>query len=636
MLTQVLQTYPQPIAYAYGRVVRAGSEIERLDQILRCAEVTTRYLAALAIASFAARQDTSIAPPEALADFKGSLSFGHFLTVVQAIANLPIRHPLQSPLSLSFKQRNNPAAQNLVALLNIRNELGHDLSGLSKARASQIFQQHRPQELLEAILSGVEPLAGLPLFLVEQYDVKNKVLVAVRLRLMGEQSEPIPDQVALSEGFAEKEQLYVGARDGVLRLHPLLLWGLELKRATNSIYFLHRTNDHLEYSSLIQAEQPSQPPAASVLRGLLRGESRPLEPVTLHDGRSFLDEWVEQREAILSGSRGITQTIPWDTLDQKTIKWYAAILRSRTKAEEAQPVKLIRERLLDGRGEVNPDEWRQLKLLFGPGPSTIRREIGRDVLDLRVRQSPEERWTERLELAENLLETLRQAVEFIGQHNPLIKELSVDDFQKPAGSVDYVAVREALINLMIHQDYTDPRTVAQIELEPHRTTMVNAGAALVSTEELLDGGTSTARNPLVARALKLIGFAELAGSGLREAHRLWRNARRQPIVVASDDANNRFRIVLDSRPLKVVADTFWQQHLGVKLSPEQAQVLSILSASLEGMSFGELCSGTGFHSKDLQQMGDFLAMQQLIDRVEDQYRLKAHLIELAKQRKTKK
>ncbi len=472
MLTNVLQTYPQPIAYAYGRVVRAGSDIERLDQILRCAEVTTRYLAALAIASFAAREDATVPPPVALTSLTGNLSFGHFLAVAQEVANLAIRHPLQPQISLSLKQKNNPAAQNLVTLLNIRNELGHDLSGLSKARASQIFQQRRPQELLEEILTGVEPLASQPLFLVEQYDVKNKVLYAVRLRLMGEQSEPIPDQVALSEGFAEKEQLYVGARDGVLRLHPLLLWGLELKRATNSIYFLHRTNDHLEYSSLIQAEQPSQPPAASVLRGLLQGESRPLEPVTLHDGRSFLDEWAEQRDAILSGSRGITQMIPWETLDQKTIKWYANILRSRTKAEETQPVKLIRERLLDGRGEVSPDEFRQLKLLFGAGPGVVRREIGRDVLDLRVRQSPEERWAERLELAENLLETLRQAVDFIGRHNPLIKELTVDSFQKPAGSVDYVAVREALINLMIHQDYSDPRTVAQIELEPDRTTMV--------------------------------------------------------------------------------------------------------------------------------------------------------------------
>ena len=48
--------YPQPIAFSYGRVLRAGSEIERLDQILHCAEVITRYTAVACIASFAANR----------------------------------------------------------------------------------------------------------------------------------------------------------------------------------------------------------------------------------------------------------------------------------------------------------------------------------------------------------------------------------------------------------------------------------------------------------------------------------------------------------------------------------------------------------------------------------------------------
>ena len=38
MLKDVLQTYPQPIAYAYGNIHRASSEPERLDLIMRCAE----------------------------------------------------------------------------------------------------------------------------------------------------------------------------------------------------------------------------------------------------------------------------------------------------------------------------------------------------------------------------------------------------------------------------------------------------------------------------------------------------------------------------------------------------------------------------------------------------------------------
>ena len=38
-------------------IVPVRSQAEKLDQILRCAEVTTRYLCALAIASFAAREN---------------------------------------------------------------------------------------------------------------------------------------------------------------------------------------------------------------------------------------------------------------------------------------------------------------------------------------------------------------------------------------------------------------------------------------------------------------------------------------------------------------------------------------------------------------------------------------------------
>ena len=101
VLTKVLHTYPQPIAYAYGCILRSSSksEPEQLDRILRCAEVTARYLTAMAIATFAAREDANVAPPEALIEFNGNLSFGHFVSVIQAVAGLKTSHPLQSQFS---------------------------------------------------------------------------------------------------------------------------------------------------------------------------------------------------------------------------------------------------------------------------------------------------------------------------------------------------------------------------------------------------------------------------------------------------------------------------------------------------------------------------------------------------------
>lgn len=155
MLTKVLQTYPQPIAYAYGKVYRTRSEVAQLDQILRCAEVTARYLSALAIASFAARDDQGVPPPAAFSEFRGNLSFGHFLNVVQAVSGLTSRHPLQVRFSQSLRTKTSHAKGKLETLLELRNQLGHDPKGLSEVSATLILNTENPLEKLEETLEGI-------------------------------------------------------------------------------------------------------------------------------------------------------------------------------------------------------------------------------------------------------------------------------------------------------------------------------------------------------------------------------------------------------------------------------------------------------------------------------------------------
>ena len=90
---------------------------------------------------------------------------------------------------------------------------------------------------------------------------------------------------------------------------------------------------------------------------------------------------------------------------------------------------------------------------------------------------------------------------------------TIDGLQATAGSADYIAMREALVNLFIHQDYTNGGVSGQVEIREDRTIFHNAGISLVSAEGLVDGGKSTSRNSIISRALRLIGFAELAGPG---------------------------------------------------------------------------------------------------------------------------
>src|SRR5260221_11325489 len=86
--------YPQPIALSCGRICRARHSQEQLDAILKCAETVTRYLAAAAISSFAAREEASIAFPKELSNFTGNLSFGHFLSAVKGRASINAAHPV--------------------------------------------------------------------------------------------------------------------------------------------------------------------------------------------------------------------------------------------------------------------------------------------------------------------------------------------------------------------------------------------------------------------------------------------------------------------------------------------------------------------------------------------------------------
>jgi hypothetical protein len=153
--------YPQPIALSCGRICRARTDQERLDAILKCAEILTRYLAALAISSFCAQDHQETRVPDALKNISGNLSFGHFLAVVRSIALMDDEHPLKAYLGAGFRGgQGEPGVADtaLTALLNLRNSLGHDLMSLSEAKVAAVFAEYQPEEKL---IAAMESLIGL-------------------------------------------------------------------------------------------------------------------------------------------------------------------------------------------------------------------------------------------------------------------------------------------------------------------------------------------------------------------------------------------------------------------------------------------------------------------------------------------
>jgi predicted HTH transcriptional regulator len=313
--------------------------------------------------------------------------------------------------------------------------------------------------------------------------------------------------------------------------------------------------------------------------------------------------------------------IPWQSFCQDTITWYASKL-----SEQGEAQQIIQEQLLDGRDHLTKTEVDQLEMLFGT-EDVVKKSLGRELLDLRAVTDPAVRWDERVESHANVIECLRTAVEFFARHVS-VGGVTLDGLKATSGSADYLAMREALVNLFIHQDFTDESAAAQVEISEEKVVCFNTGKSLVKQRALIEGGRSQARNPLIARALRLIGFAELAGSGLRQLQYVWRTQRRRPPQMESNVSANTFTLTLDWRLVPDNYNSFWKDRLGVKLSQSEATILNL---SVDGLGVEEAASATGLPLDSAQEALNTLVRQALVDEKKGRFFIKDHLRDLLRE-----
>jgi hypothetical protein len=196
--------YPQPIAIAAGQVLRSRSPQERVDACLKAGEVIARYVAALALAAFRARDAAAQIEERVIEPWVGSLSFGHFLSLIQKIARLQSGHllaPYLAPFRKKRRGERGVADDGLVILLELRNDLGHGLARLSEARAKNILTEPDPESRLVQVLDSLEGILSCPLFVIEEQRLERGQIIAYRLWLMGNSKDPEPEELVLNKGL---------------------------------------------------------------------------------------------------------------------------------------------------------------------------------------------------------------------------------------------------------------------------------------------------------------------------------------------------------------------------------------------------------------------------------------------------
>jgi len=621
--------YAHPVAVACGRICRARTAPELLDSTLRAGEILTRYLAGIALCSFACRQEEMIC--ELTTSLNGSLAWGRFLQLIQEVSRAKVTHPAGPYLNAGFGPRRGskqgPTEEALIALLEIRNQLGHELNTITGAVAQSVLDTRRPFLLLKQALRGVKALIESPLFLIEAQELEDGKILATTLLLMGESFDPPPRTLVLQSGIRKKWQVYLALNDQAINLWPFLLWHLVESRQNYRLFFIDVVDpNRVVYKSLSGDRYETSRDLGETLQALLCGEHRESEMLVLEEGETLGRFWRIEQDKRLAAVRSVGEEIPWQALDDSTVEWFAARLDSEAQVSSRE---VIREKLLDGRTRIDADEAIQLILLLGK-PGEVKKLCRRPILDLRARKSETSRWDER-ELVENdnLLGALRRAVAFLCRHLNN-EELAVENLSSTAGTPDYIAVREALVNLFIHQDYKDASAPGQITIERNYTELFNPGFSLVDERGLQEGNKSQSRNPLIARAFRLLGFAELAGSGIRALREAWAREKRRPPEVFSDRKANNFTVRLDWRPVEENIDAFFKEKLGVSVRTEEVALLGLLVASPKRVE--ELIADSGFSRDEAMDYLEQLQLQGLVLREKDFYRIRDDLSDLVRQR----
>ena len=108
-------------------------------------------------------------------------------------------------------------------------------------------------------------------------------------------------------------------------------------------------------------------------------------------------------------------------------------------------------------------------------------------------------------------------------------QLDVDLFRKGETEV-HVAIREALVNSLIHADYQGTGSIVIIK-NKDTFEFSNPGTLLISLEQLLRGNVSECRNKALQTMFMMIGAAEKAGSGVDKIRKGWGSQHwRSPLV----------------------------------------------------------------------------------------------------------
>ena len=235
-------------------------------------------------------------------------------------------------------------------------------------------------------------------------------------------------------------------------------------------------------------------------------------------------------------------------------------------------------------------------LLMLGSSEAIRRWRPRHLIDYRFvpsRQAGVD-WDDRLDWGGNLLGGFDAVYERLSSR--IARPFRLAGETRTEAGPSQVALREALVNLLVHADYSESQ--ASLILQGREGILFrNPGSSRVAEVDLLSGDRSDPRNPTLVRMFRLIGLAEEAGTGIPRIRRAWKELGfRLPEI---DVGTERYEFSIDLRQIHLHADDdlAWLASFDRPLV-EAEQLALVIARNEDSVDNRTLCQASGIHPSD--------------------------------------
>lgn len=178
---------------------------------------------------------------------------------------------------------------------------------------------------------------------------------------------------------------------------------------------------------------------------------------------------------------------------------------------------------------------------------------------------------------------------------------TLEEGQRKADTPVHVALREALVNTLVHADFSDRISILVVK-RPDMFGFRNPGLTRIPLEDVIAGGLSDCRNRLLHQMFLLVGLGERAGSGMPKIFSGWESAnwRKPKLWEKTSPAQTILELSTASLIPQNILDDLHQrfgEHLDQLDNFEQ---VIIATAAIEGwVNHERACQLTTRHSREV-------------------------------------